>query len=59
MVPARGDTVVPGVLLSTNAVDCVSGPIQVRRGRGFRAAGSSGEALWISGDQGAVVRVGV
>ncbi len=58
-VPAHGDTVVPGVLLSTNAVDWVSGPIEVRRGRGFRAAGSSEEALWISGDQGAIVRAGL
>jgi hypothetical protein len=58
VVPARGDTVVPGVLLSSNAVDWVSGPIEVRRARGFRASASSGEALWISGDQGAIVRAG-
>jgi antitoxin (DNA-binding transcriptional repressor) of toxin-antitoxin stability system len=45
-------------VLSTNAVDRVSGPIQVRCGRGFRAPGSSGEALWINGDEGAIVRAG-
>jgi len=59
VVPARGDTVVPGVLLSTNAVDWVPGPIQVRRARGFRSLASLGKALWISGDQGAIVRAGL
>jgi len=28
-------------------MDWVSGLIQVRRGRGFRAAASSGDVLWI------------
>jgi hypothetical protein len=59
VIPARGDTVVPGVLFSTNGVDWVSGPIQVRRGRGLRAAGSSGDALWIAGDEGMVFRAGL
>lgn len=50
---------IPGVLLPTNAVDWASGPIQVRWRRGFRATASSGEALWISGDRGAIVRAGL
>ena len=58
VVPARGDTVLPGVLLSTNAVEWVAGPVQVRRGRGLRASGTSGDTLWVAGDDGMIFRAG-
>lgn len=58
VVPARGDTVEPGILASTNVVEWVAGPVQVRRGRGLRASGTSAEALWVAGDDGVIFRAG-
>lgn len=58
VVPERADTVVPGVLMSTNGVDWVAGPMQVRRGRGFWAGASHGEAMWAAGSDGMIFRAG-
>jgi|GEM_PF-3888702 WD40 repeat protein len=58
VVPERSDTVVPGVLMSTNGVDWVAGPMQVRRGRGLWAGASYDGVLWAAGSDGMIFRAG-
>jgi WD40 repeat protein len=58
VVPERADTVVPGVLMSTDGVDWVAGPMQVRRGRGLWAGASYDGAMWAAGSDGMIFRAG-
>ncbi len=58
-LPERSTLTLPAVLLSTNAVDWVAGPIETRRSRQLAAAGASfGDVAWVVGEGGMIRRVG-